>query len=208
MSETDAPVDYSEGLVGNDGEDSSGEDSGMTAEVVVEIASVVVAFLGVVAGVLWGTASTVHYNFKCCVSSGSGPVVTVGARAPNKKWLPFRTASDARVVPPTPTFATTVGSQAIVSSVTAGFERMSWTPIPAATGMSLHLTVDGRSYVFELCASSTTEGGRRVVVGGIKRAKAVAAEMFARVGGIVTVNEACALATEHPSGGRIRILRR
>ena len=74
--------------------------------------------------------------------------------------------------------------------------------------MSLRLTVDGRSYVFESCASSTTEGGRRVVVGGIKTAKAVDAEMFARVVDIVTVNKACALATEYPSGGRFRILRR
>ena len=140
--------------------------------------------------------------------SGSGPVVAVGARAPKEKWLPFRMASDAHVAPQTPIFATAVASEAIVSSGTAGFEHMLWTPIPAAMGMSLHLTVDGRSYVFESCATSATEGGRRVLVGGIKRASAVDAEVLARVVDIVTVNEACALATEYPSGGRFRILRR
>lgn len=67
--------------------------------------------------------------------------------------------------------------------------------------MTLRLTVDGRSYVFETCATSTTVGGSRVVVGDIKRAKAVRRE-------IVTVNEVCSLATEYPSRGSFRILRR
>jgi len=165
--------------------------------------------IGVVAGVLWGSASTVYVNCKCCSSSGSGPVITVGARIPKEKWLPIRMASNARVTSPTPESATTIESQAIVSSVNAGLERMSWTPIPTATGMSLRLTVDGRSYLFETCATSTTEGGggSRIVVGDVKRAKAVGGEVLARVVDIVTVNEACALATEFPSRGCFRIFR-
>ena len=158
---------------------------------------------------LWGTASTVYVNFKCCNSSSSGPVLAVGARTPKERWLPVRMAHDARVFSQHPTFTTAVESQAIVTSVTAGFEQMSWTPIPAATGMSLHLTVDGRSYLFEALANSATEGGGvRVVVGGIKRAKPVDGEILARVVDIVTINEACALATEYPSRGSFRILRR
>lgn len=190
-------------------EDPSKEDSGTSAEIAIGIASVVVAFLGVVTGVLWGTASTVYVNCKCCNSPGSGPVVAIGARAPKETWLPVRMTSNARVVSPTPTNAKAVESQAITPSVTAGFEHMSWTPIPAGTGMSLRLTIDGRSYVFESCASSTPAGGgRRVVVGNIKKAKAVEGEIFARVVDIVTVAEACALVTEYPSRGHFRILRR
>ncbi len=126
-----------------------------SAEIATGITSVVVAFLGVVTDVLWGSASTVYVNCKCCSSSGSGPVVTVGDRTPKEKWLPIRMASNARVTSPTPEFATTVESQAIVSSVTAGLKRMSWMPIPTATCMTLRLTVDGRSYLFKTCATST-----------------------------------------------------
>ena len=207
--ETGAPVDSSETRDTSNGEDTPGDDSGSSsAEIAIGIASVVVAFLGVVAGVLWGSASTVYVNCKCCSSSGSGPVLTVGARIPKEKWLPIRMASNARVTSPTPEPATTIESQAIVFSVNAGLERMSWTPIPTATGMSLRLTVDGRSYLFETCATSTTEGGgSRIVVGDIKRAKTVGGEVLARVVDIVTVNEVCALATEFPSHGCFRILR-
>lgn len=205
--ETGAPIDASKEVIASDGDTSSGEDSGMSAETAVGIASVAVAFLGVVAG-LWGTSSTVYLNCKCCVSAGTGPVVTVGARDPKEKWLPCRMASDVHAVPPAAAFATGVGSEAIVSSATAGFEHMSWTPIPAGTGMSLRLSVDGRSYVFESCATFTAEGGRRVIVGGIKRASAVDGQVWARVVNIVTVNESCALATQYPSRGHFRILRR
>lgn len=52
LLETGAPVDSSERVDTNDGVGSSWEDSGRSAEIAVGIASVVVAFLGVVAGVL------------------------------------------------------------------------------------------------------------------------------------------------------------
>lgn len=197
----------SEGVIASDGESSSGQDSGMSAETIIGITSVIVAFLGVVVG-LWGTSSTVYLNCKCCVSDGTGPVVTVGARNPREKWLPLRLASGVHPVHKAAASATAGGSEAIVSSVTVGFEHMSWTPIPPGTGISLRLSVDGRSYVFESCASSAMEGGKRVVVGSIKKAKAVDAEILARLVDIVTVNESCELAAEYASRGHFRILRR
>lgn len=187
---------------------SPGEDSDLSAQIAIGIASVVVTFLGVVVGVLWRDDSTVYINCKCCNSSGSGPAVVVGARTPKKMWLPVRMASDTLIISTKPTFTNAVGSQAIVSSVTDGFEHMSWTAIPAGTSMSLRLTLDGRSYIFESCATSTMERGRKVVVGGIKRAKAIEGEKLAQVVDIVTVNEACALATEYPSHGCFRILKK
>lgn len=178
----------------------------MSAEIAIGIASVVVTFRWIVGG-LWGTGSTVYFDCKCCIASGGGPAVAVGARVPNARWLPVRLGSGARPVPPAATFAATAEPGAIVPSVTTEFERMSWAPDPVSAGMLLRLAIDGRSFVFKSCANSATEGGRRVFVGGISKARAVGGKLLTKVVDNVSISELCELASQSPSNGCFRMLR-
>lgn len=102
---------------------------------------------------------------------------------------PFSDGVYSPVVPHTPKFEMPVGPGAIVPSVTSGLEAIVRTPVAAGTGMTLALTVDGRAYVFKSCAGATLGGGKRGIVGDIKKARAVEGEIVGLVVDVVPVNE-------------------
>ena len=195
--------------LGSEGADPSGEgedNSDTSASIAIGIASVVVAFLGVVAGVLWGTASTVYYTCDCCNAS-SGPKVKIGRQAPGK-WLPFRMASVTTFEPPKANMTEDPagGSLALVPHIASRLETLEWEPVPVGRDVFVTVSVDGHSYVFKSCAF-TVDGGRRFELGSVHTARGTEG-VHALVLDVVTVNDLSELATQYPSKGNFRVLRR